>query len=188
MVEERRVFDDENDRWIAVLPGETDRDAFLRARREGAPSVLPPQGRAAPPPQGRPSSYRIAAQQAAARDAADLAHRADEIKRWEAAYALAHDGQEPPPGYVLPVPIAPRATTGQTNSMAIAALVSVFFISWVGIILGNIALKQIETTGEEGAGLARAAVIIGWVSVALGVLALLIYWGTINSLRTQLGY
>lgn len=39
-----RVFDDENDRWIAVLPGETDRDALLRARREGAPSVMPPQG------------------------------------------------------------------------------------------------------------------------------------------------
>ncbi|HRN29404.1 MAG TPA: hypothetical protein PK781_07040 [Terrimesophilobacter sp.] len=39
----RRVFDDENDRWIEVHDGETDRDALLRARRDGAPSVIPPR-------------------------------------------------------------------------------------------------------------------------------------------------
>lgn len=39
----RRVFDDENDRWIEVRYGETERDALLRARREGAPSVIPPR-------------------------------------------------------------------------------------------------------------------------------------------------
>src|SRR5690606_7546623 len=39
----RRVFDDENDRWIEVRDGETDRDALVRARRDGAPSVIPPR-------------------------------------------------------------------------------------------------------------------------------------------------
>lgn len=39
----RRVFDDENDRWIEVREGETERDALLRARRDGAPGVIPPR-------------------------------------------------------------------------------------------------------------------------------------------------
>ena len=44
----------------------------------------------------------------------------------------------------------------KTNSLAIAALVSSFFISLLGVILGHIALNQIKTTGEGGRGLAIA--------------------------------
>lgn len=56
------------------------------------------------------------------------------------------------------------------NTMAIVAFVVTFFVSIVGIILGFIALSQIKRTGEQGRGLALAAVIIGFISLALGVI------------------
>jgi hypothetical protein len=62
----------------------------------------------------------------------------------------------------------------KTNSLAIAALVSSFFISLLGVILGHIALNQIKTTGEGGRGLAIAALIIGYVSMALAVVIIVI--------------
>lgn len=58
----------------------------------------------------------------------------------------------------------------KTNTLAIAALISSFFISLLGVILGHIALNQIKTTGEGGRGLAIAALIIGYVSMALAVI------------------
>lgn len=68
----------------------------------------------------------------------------------------------PPPGYAQ----------GQgTNTMAILALVLAFFFSPLGIIFGHIARKQIRQSGEQGDGLALAGMIIGYVSVGLGVLA-----------------
>lgn len=43
-----------------------------------------------------------------------------------------------------------------------------------GLVLGHLALKQIRDTGEDGHGMAVAAVTIGWVVVGLGVLTVLI--------------
>ncbi|MEH0828643.1 MULTISPECIES: DUF4190 domain-containing protein [unclassified Micromonospora] len=74
------------------------------------------------------------------------------------------------PGYGPPV--------AKTNSMAIAALVLslVGFASCitapVGAILGHVAMKQIRQTGEGGEGMAKAAIIVGWILT--GLLALLI--------------
>ena len=56
------------------------------------------------------------------------------------------------------------------NVMAIVAFIASFFISILGIILGFIALSQIKRTGEQGRGLALAAVIIGFVALALGLI------------------
>ena len=56
------------------------------------------------------------------------------------------------------------------NTMAIVAFIATFFISILGIILGFVALSQIKRTGEQGRGLALAAVILGFIFLALGVI------------------
>ena len=66
----------------------------------------------------------------------------------------------------------------KTNTLAIIALVSSFFISLLGVILGHIALNQIKTTGEGGRGLAIAALVIGYVSMALAVILIIIMVAT----------
>lgn len=125
-------------------------------RREREAKVADPQGY-----RDRQVAERAAA--ATARDAKELADRAGEIRRWEAAWALAHDGQAPPSGFLPPVAVMSRGGYGakSTNSMAIAAFVSVLFVAILGLILGNIALRQIRDSGEGGHGLALAAVVIG---------------------------
>ena len=40
-----------------------------------------------------------------------------------------------------------------------------------GIITGHVARRQIRETGEEGAGLATAGIVVGWVHLALVGLA-----------------
>ncbi|TLM73244.1 DUF4190 domain-containing protein [Pseudarthrobacter sp. NamB4] len=66
----------------------------------------------------------------------------------------------------------------KTNTLAIIALISSFFISLLGVILGHIALNQIKTTGEGGRGLAIAALVIGYVSMALAVILIIIMFTT----------
>lgn len=69
----------------------------------------------------------------------------------------------------------------KTNTMAIVSLISSilgftavpFLGSIVGIITGHMALRQIRDTGEGGTGLAKAGLIIGYVVVALTVLAII---------------
>ncbi|WP_431908951.1 DUF4190 domain-containing protein [Micromonospora carbonacea] len=83
----------------------------------------------------------------------------------------------PAPGY----PGYGYAPPPRTNGMAIAALV----LSLVGIgscitapigaILGHVARKQIRETGEGGEGMAKAAIIVGWILTGLMVLAILGY-------------
>ncbi|MGW4499257.1 DUF4190 domain-containing protein [Micromonospora sp. NPDC004336] len=83
----------------------------------------------------------------------------------------------PPPAY----PMYGYAAPQRTNGIAIAALVLalVGFASCitapVGAILGHVAQKQIQQTGESGEGMAKAAIIIGWILTGLIVLAILFY-------------
>lgn len=72
-----------------------------------------------------------------------------------------------PPTYAAPYQQAPK-----TNVLAIVSLVSAFFVSLVAVITGHIALKQIKTTGEGGRGLAIAGLILGYVGIAAGLIAL----------------
>jgi len=64
-----------------------------------------------------------------------------------------------PPGYGPPVIMNPA-----TNGMAIAALIcSVVGLGPLGAILGHVARRQIRQTGEQGDGMALAAIIVGWI-------------------------
>jgi hypothetical protein len=51
------------------------------------------------------------------------------------------------------------------------------------IVLGHVARHQIKRTGEQGAGLALAGLILGWAAVILGILILVI--GVAISARMQ---
>ncbi len=92
-----------------------------------------------------------------------------------------YGGQPYPPPYGAQ-PYGGAAYLGtptKTNGLAIGALVTAvagLFLcgigSLVGAILGHVALGQIRRTGEQGHGIALAAVIVGWALTALGAL----YW------------
>ncbi len=80
----------------------------------------------------------------------------------------------------LGAPAAP-AVRG-TNVMAILSLVFAFIFSPVGIVLGHIAKKQIQRTGEQGNGLATAGLILSYIFTVLGVLwILLVIFAAANS-------
>ncbi len=75
---------------------------------------------------------------------------------------------------------AARATVvtpvAKTNGLAIASLACglgqfVFgpLATIPAIVLGHVARHQIKRTGEQGAGLALAGLILGWVAVILGI-------------------
>ena len=85
------------------------------------------------------------------------------------------------PGTPLPQqqqqPYGPQPSAGPpppTNTLAIIAFVGSFFVSIAGIICGHIALGQIKRTGERGRGFALAGTIIGYVVLALEVLAIVL--------------
>jgi hypothetical protein len=74
-------------------------------------------------------------------------------------------------------PFVPPAA--KTNGLAIASLacgLSQFVLGPLptipAIVLGHLARGQIRRTGEQGAGLALAGLILGWVTVILGVIAI----------------
>jgi hypothetical protein len=77
-------------------------------------------------------------------------------------------GYGPPPGYGWRRP---------TNQLAVVALVLSFLgaLSPVGLVLGIVARGQIRRTGDEGDGLALAAIIVGGVLTTLLVVGLL-FW------------
>jgi uncharacterized membrane protein len=66
-------------------------------------------------------------------------------------------------------------TTQPFNTMAILAFVLVWPTAILGIVLGFIALSQIKRTHERGHGLALAAVIIGFVGIAIGIVAFIVF-------------
>lgn len=82
----------------------------------------------------------------------------------ESTLAYPHQPRFPPAG---PPPVYVSIPT--TNGTAIAALILVFVFYPVGIVLGHVARGQIKRTGEGGKGLATAALIVGYLQVALTV-------------------
>lgn len=77
------------------------------------------------------------------------------------------------PGYAPPA--------SRTNTLAIVALVLslVGFTSCItapiGAIMGHVARRQIRETGEQGEGMAKAAIIVGWILTALLVAGIIFY-------------
>jgi hypothetical protein len=78
----------------------------------------------------------------------------------------------PPPGYPYYAP-PPRRTNGNAVAamvVSLASLVTCPLIGAVGIYLGTRAQREIAASGEEGEGMAKAGVIVGWVAIGLSVL------------------
>jgi Domain of unknown function (DUF4190) len=73
---------------------------------------------------------------------------------------------QPQPRYQYPQPVV----AGRTNTMAILALVFAFVFWPLGIVFGHMARRQIRQTGEGGAGLATAGLVLSYL---FGVLTLL---------------
>lgn len=72
-----------------------------------------------------------------------------------------------------PSPSGEGASVAPTNALAVTALVAAFFVPIAAIVLGHLALGQIARTGEQGRGLAIAALVLGYgVIVLLGALVL----------------
>ena len=81
-------------------------------------------------------------------------------------------GAGPPPP---PAPVAPQGN----NALAIASLVCgvAQVMLWPlatipAVVLGHVARHQIRRTGEQGAGLALAGLILGWIGVGFALLAI----------------
>ncbi|MGK5737926.1 DUF4190 domain-containing protein [Micromonospora sp. URMC 103] len=69
-----------------------------------------------------------------------------------------------------------------TNVMAILSLVFAFVFSPAGIVLGHIAKKQIQRTGEQGGGIATAGLVLSYIFTILGVLGfLLVFIAAMNT-------
>jgi hypothetical protein len=91
----------------------------------------------------------------------------------------------PPPGYGPPPAYGPTPGYGApgypafyrrpTNTLAILALVFAFVFAPAGLVMGILARKQIERTGEEGSGLALAGAIVGGIVTGIWVLVI-VFW------------
>jgi hypothetical protein len=90
----------------------------------------------------------------------------------------------PPPGTIYP---GASATT-KVSGLAVAALVTGLFF-WccaipgiVSIVLGHLALEDIENSGgaKSGRGMAIAGIVLGWVGV--GLVGVLVLWWFITVL------
>ncbi len=87
---------------------------------------------------------------------------------WSSATGTAAGAGIPPPVQNLGPSAYPLVQ--QTNSMAIAALVSSLVLAPLGIVFGHMALSQIKKRGDDGRGLAIAGLAIGYVGTVLLVL------------------
>jgi len=79
----------------------------------------------------------------------------------------------PAPG-AYPWPAPPYAPARRTNALAVVSLVAGcaqpffwFVASIVAVVTGHIARRQIKRSGEHGAGMALAGVILGYLGLAL---------------------
>ena len=94
------------------------------------------------------------------------------------AYDQAY-GQAPaygqPPAYGQN-PYGQQNPQDKFNVLSIISLVtSILGISLVGVITGHIGMSQIKKTGEKGRGLALGGLIVGYLGLALGLIAAIIF-------------
>lgn len=103
--------------------------------------------------------------------------------------------QQPYGGYApSPYPVAPP-----TNTMAVVSLIASitgltlfpFIGSVVGVITGHMARRQLQTSGEQGGGMATAGLVIGYVGIGLIVLVglfFLVMFGFFATVATTTSY
>lgn len=107
--------------------------------------------------------------------AADLVRE----QQWRAAQSAAYGAQPPVPGgppQMLAAPPSALPSIGapagaRTNTFAVLALVFGILGGLIAIVFGHIALHQIRRTGEQGRGMAITGLVIGYVVLAVWVLA-----------------
>ena len=111
----------------------------------------------------------------------------DPPTHWEPSYGSPDYG---PPGYASPG-YAPPGYGGYppyyrrpTNTLAILALVFAFVFAPAGLVMGIVARKQIQRTGEEGSGLALAGTIVGGVFTGIWVLVIVFWIIALTALST----
>jgi len=81
--------------------------------------------------------------------------------------------QSVPPSYYAPTNAVDQRPF---NVLSIVAFVlSIVGVSLIGVILGHIALSQLKRTGERGRGFAIAALIIGYVAIAAGIIFAIVW-------------
>ncbi|EEP73151.1 hypothetical protein MCAG_03478 [Micromonospora sp. ATCC 39149] len=74
----------------------------------------------------------------------------------------------PPPGYGQ---YGPSGQGRGTNVLAVLSLVFAFVFAPAGIVLGHVAKRQIQRTGEEGDQLATWGLILSYVFTVVGLVA-----------------
>lgn len=65
------------------------------------------------------------------------------------------------------------------NLFSLVSFIGAFFVPVVGIVFGHVALKQIARTREPGRGFALAGLWVGYGSIVLFALFLILYFGFI---------
>lgn len=70
--------------------------------------------------------------------------------------------------------------TPPQNVLAVVAFVLSFFVALAGIVCGHIALSQIKRSHERGRGLAVAALVIGYASLAVIVVVYLLLFAAVR--------
>ncbi len=85
------------------------------------------------------------------------------------------------PGSPPQVYVGVPGTQRPTNGLAIASLIcgiGQIFLFTVGsvaaVVLGHLARRQIRQTGEEGAGIALAGMILGYIGLVLSIIAFIL--------------
>jgi hypothetical protein len=110
----------------------------------------------------------------------------DLIRGWQEAYRVTHDGAEAPPEFLAQmIASAPQAGAssrhGQTNVVAVLALIFGLVLGLVAIPLGHVALSQIRRTGESGRGMAIAGLILGYLSLVVVLAYVVVVIVALNS-------
>lgn len=95
-----------------------------------------------------------------------------------------YPGQQPYPG----APYGPATTNGLAIAALVCSLAGVITVisAPVGAVLGHLSLREIGRTGQEGRGLAVAAIWVGWVItglVLLGCCGVIALWRTAVPMR-----
>ena len=103
-------------------------------------------------------------------------------------------GQQAHPSSAVPMgtPAMMVAAPGQTNNLAWVSLISAIAAPFghlvgvggitliiVSLVTGHMARSQIKKTGEGGAGLALAGLIISYVHLAISALVFILFFGLI---------